>query len=227
MLEHLSVCASGLSQTKIIQMAAGAKLLKKTYMTQLLSPINNTASPHTHLMAHSLKTWDASLWNTEVPDVKSRWEEFIEKGIKPLGLSGSHLLPIKRAVNSILRQDAMGKQPKGISVRWRVHRSMQEWDLWVKKICWFHLTLKREWHSLFFDQRENRGSMEVERSGDRHWKRQWGKDNQVLCVRGSKTRMEKAEGNRVGEIQLSELQHSRMWHVESRKRKLDRYRLVW
>lgn len=104
----------------------------------------------THLLAHShiLKTEMCLSAGQDRPDSKSLWEELIEKDRKPAAFSWSHQFPIKQIFYSILRQDATGTPPKGMIIkRWKVHGSIQEEDLRVKKNKVELFLPEREWHS--------------------------------------------------------------------------------
>jgi len=129
----------------------------------------------------------------------------------------THLIPIKRVVYSFLRQDVPGRQPKGIITRWKVQCTEIGFQRERGRLISFD-----PWITPSSSGRK----MEELWSLGKSWKEAVkGRDNWLYQWKKNFNR--EAEGNRVREIRLSELQHGRMWHAESRKRKLDRYRLIW
>lgn len=72
--------------------------------------------------------------------------------------------------------------------------------------------LEREWHSFLWSERKLREQCGGGKKQRERQQSQWKKTEREAEVR---------------EILLSKLRQDRMWHVEGRKRKPDRYRLVW
>lgn len=159
-----------------------------------------------HLLAcsHILKTEMCFSVGNDSPDVKSLRDELIEKDRKPAGLPCSHLLPIKQVSYSILRQDAIGTWARSTAiVGWKVQQGLRG----------------KKYRLLPFYLKEN-GTLNKEGKLSTY-------GDEERTVRKRQISEGEAEGTVVGEILLSTLWHGRKWHVESSKRKLDRYRLVW
>ncbi len=207
-----------MSKPHVILMAAAAKLLRKTHMTHLFKFMNSTV----FLLAHScmLKTKTClSVGHVllEIPVRIAHWEA--QKTCRILRLSSpsnktSHLFYPETGCN--------GKATEGHHREVKSSRQRTGIGFESGKKSLFSLNAEEN-DILVFDQGENRGNIEIWSRGERRGKKE---------TLGGRTSEEgkperEAEGNGVEEILLSELQQGRMWHVESRKRKLDRYRLIW
>lgn len=153
------------------------------------------------------------------------WEK--HKNENPVGFSSSRRLPVKQYIYSILRQDAPRRQPEGIVERWGVHSSAAEIGFRESKeecdVFPPPSPQPKQNGIPLFDHWEN-----WEKKNLKNWEAWNGKDAGWETTQGKKggenEKQQQANGTR--KALLSEVQHDRKWHVECRKRKPDRYRLI-